>query len=209
METPARVIYAGIDVNKAQLDIDTYPDAAPKQFANNETGRFAACAYLQSAQVRLIVVEATGGLESPLVALAASSGLAIAVINPRQARDFAKAIGVLAKTAKVDALVLARFAEAVKPPVRALNHQHIRRQNRCRNPGSCSRMSRPVQTLWSPRCPFACNSSPFWTGVVFQILPTHRPRRKTIPPTPRVARNRRLPAAELDRDLSSSLPGRR
>ena len=93
------------------------------------------CAYLQSAQVRLIVVEATGGLESPLVVLAASSGLAIAVINPRQARDSAKAIGVLAKTDKVDALVLARFAEAVKPPVHALNHQHIRRQNRCRNPG--------------------------------------------------------------------------
>ena len=125
METPARVVYAGIDVNKAQLDIDTYPDAAPKQFANDETGRLAACAYLQSAQVRLIVVEATGGLESPLVALAASSGLAIAVINPRQARDFAKAIGVLAKTDKVDALVLARFAEAVKPPVRALKADEV------------------------------------------------------------------------------------
>ena len=125
METPTRVVYAGIDVSKAQLDIDTYPDAAPKQFANDETGRFAACAYLQSAQVRLIVVEATGGLESPLVALAASSGLAIAVINPRQARDFAKAIGVLAKTDKVDALVLARFAEAVKPPVRALKPDEV------------------------------------------------------------------------------------
>ena len=125
MGTPARVVYAGIDVSKAQLDIDTYPDAAPKQFANDETGRLAACAYLQSAQVRLIVVEATGGLESPLVALAASSGLAIAVINPRQARDFAKAIGVLAKTDKVDALVLARFAEAVKPPVRALKADEV------------------------------------------------------------------------------------
>ena len=125
METPARVVYAGIDVSKAQLDIDTYPDAAPKQFANDEPGRFAACAYLQSAKVRLMVVEATGGLESPLVALAASSGLAIAVINPRQARDFAKAIGVLAKTDKVDALVLARFAEAVKPPVRALKPDEV------------------------------------------------------------------------------------
>lgn len=124
METPARVVYAGIDVSKAQLDIDTYPDAAPKQFANDETGRFAACAYLQLAQVRLIVVEATGGLASPLVALAASSGLAIAVINPQQARDFAKAIGVLAKTDKVE-LVLARFAEAVKPPVSALKPDEV------------------------------------------------------------------------------------
>ena len=92
---------------------------------NDDTGRIAACAYLKSINARLIVVEATGGLESPMVALAASKGLAIAVINPRQARDFAKAIGVLAKTDKVDALMLARFAEAVKPPVRALKAEEV------------------------------------------------------------------------------------
>jgi transposase len=128
MDTQARVtqvIYADIDVSKASLDVDTYPVSATKQFPNDDAGRTAVCAYLKSLSVCLIVVEATGGLESPLVALAASKGLAIAVVNPRQARDFAKAIGVLAKTDKVDALVLARFAEAVKPPVRALKPEEV------------------------------------------------------------------------------------
>ena len=113
-------VYVGIDVSKTQLDIDTYPGTNPKRFSNDEVGRLAACEHLKSKQPSLIVVEATGGLESPVVALLASNGLLIAVINPRQARDFAKAIGVLAKTDKVDALLLARFAEAVKPPVRPL-----------------------------------------------------------------------------------------
>lgn len=125
MNASANAVYAGIDVSKAQLDVDRYPEADPKQFTNDDTGRIAACAYLKSISARLIVVEATGGLESPMVALAASKGLAIAVINPRQARDFAKAIGVLAKTDKVDALMLARFAEAVKPPVRALKAEEV------------------------------------------------------------------------------------
>ena len=125
MNASANAVYAGIDVSKAQLDVDRYPEADPKQFTNDDTGRIAACAYLKSIDARLIVVEATGGLESPMVALAASKGLAIAVINPRQARDFAKAIGVLAKTDKVDALMLARFAEAVKPPVRALKAEEV------------------------------------------------------------------------------------
>ena len=66
----------------------------------------------------LIVVEATGGYETPLVAAVAVSGLCVAVINPRQGRDFAKAIGVLAKTDRVDAQVLARFAQAVRPEAR-------------------------------------------------------------------------------------------
>ena len=125
MNASANAVYAGIDVSKAQLDVDRYPEADPKQFTNDDTGRIAACAYLKSINARLIVVEATGGLESPMVALAASKGLAIAVINPRQARDFARAIGVLAKTDKVDALMLARFAEAVKPPVRALKAEEV------------------------------------------------------------------------------------
>jgi transposase len=68
----------------------------------------------------LIVVEATGGLEAPLVGQLATAGLSVAVVNPRQARDFAKAIGVLAKTDRVDAQILARFGQAVQPAVRPL-----------------------------------------------------------------------------------------
>jgi transposase len=69
--------------------------------------------------------EATGGLESPVAGLLAEAGLPVAMINPRQARDFAKAIGVLAKTDAVDAIVLARFAQAVRPAVRALKSEEI------------------------------------------------------------------------------------
>lgn len=120
MQTLQDVIDAGIDVSKAHLDIDCYPGAAPQRYANDDTGRLAACTQLQTLAPALIVVEATGGLESPIVGLLASKGLAVAVINPRQARDFAKAIGVLAKTDQVDACMLARFAQAIKPPVRTL-----------------------------------------------------------------------------------------
>ena len=74
---------------------------------------------------RLIVVEATGGLEVLLTAALAAAGLPVVVINPRQSRDFAKALGILAKTDAVDARVLARFAEAVKPQVRLLKTQEI------------------------------------------------------------------------------------
>lgn len=112
--------FVGIDVSKSMLDCDTYPEASPQSFSNDETGRLQALAVLQKRQPTLIVVEATGGLETPLVALLASEGLPIAVVNPRQARDFAKAIGVLAKTDRVDAHVLARFAQAVRPEARPL-----------------------------------------------------------------------------------------
>lgn len=117
---PSAEIYVGIDVSKAYLDVDTYPIAASLRFANDEVGRIEATAHLQRLPPTLIVVEATGGLESLLVGLLAAKGLSVAVINARQTRDFAKAIGVLAKTDQVDAFVLARFAQAIKPPVRIL-----------------------------------------------------------------------------------------
>ena len=120
MQTQPTTHFAGIDVSKADLDLDIYPQPTPQRFTNDESGRLALCARLQVIAPALIVVEATGGLELPLVGLLAARGLAVAVINPRQARDFAKAIGVLAKTDQVDAFLLARFAQAIKPPVRAL-----------------------------------------------------------------------------------------
>ena len=120
MQTLQPPIHVGVDVSKAHLDMDTYPQAAPQRFTNDESGRLVLCTQLQALAPTLIVVEATGGLESPLVGLLAAQGLSVAVINPRQARDFAKAIGVLAKTDQVDAFLLARFAQAIKPPVRAL-----------------------------------------------------------------------------------------
>lgn len=120
MQTQAAEIHVGIDVSKSNLDVDVYPGACPQRFANDEVGRIAAVNYLCKLQPALIVVEATGGLEAVLVGQVAAAGMRVAVINPRQARDFAKAIGVLAKTDRVDAQMLARFAQAVKPQIRAL-----------------------------------------------------------------------------------------
>lgn len=120
MQTQAAEIYVGIDVSKSDVDVDAYPEARPKRFTNDEAGRIAAVNHLHELRPMLIVVEATGGLEALLVGQIAAVGLRVAVINPRQARDFAKAIGVLAKTDRVDAQMLARFAQAVKPQVRAL-----------------------------------------------------------------------------------------
>ena len=74
----------------------------------------------------MVFIEATVGLEIPIAALLAMTGIAVAVVNPRQARNSAKAIGVLPKTDAIDAFVLARFAQAVRPPVQELKFEEIK-----------------------------------------------------------------------------------
>ena len=120
MQAQSAAVYVGIDISKASVDVDSFPAIQPTCFTNDELGRAAAVNYLRGLRPSLIVVEATGGLEAPLVGQLATAGLSVAVVNPRQTRDFAKAIGVLAKTDRVDAQMLARFAQAVKPAVRPL-----------------------------------------------------------------------------------------
>lgn len=110
--------YLGIDVSKKTLDVDCYPESKRMQFANAEAGHQSLVAALHELKPKLIVIEATGGLELPAVVAMATAKLPVVVVNPRQARDFAKALGLLAKTDQVDAHVLARFAEAVKPKLR-------------------------------------------------------------------------------------------
>ena len=123
--TSSNPLYIGIDVSKATLDIDAYPQSHAAQFSNDDIGRHQLIDCLLDLMPALIVLEATGGLESPIAGDLAMAGLCVAVINPRQARDFAKAIGVLAKTDAVDARVLARFAEAIKPEVRPLKSNEM------------------------------------------------------------------------------------
>ncbi len=128
--TETNPLYIGIDVSKATLDIDVYPETQQqsplsKQYSNDEVGRKQLLKALVALQPKLIVMEATGGLESPAASALALAGLPVAVINPRQARDFAKALGVLAKTDQVDAKVLARFAEAIRPEVRTLKSSEL------------------------------------------------------------------------------------
>lgn len=104
-------VHVGIDVSKARLDVAVLPSSETFAVANDEEG------FRELTEVRpaLVVLEATGGLQRPLAAALAASEIACAVVNPRQARDFARAIGKLAKTDRIDALVLARFAEVVGP----------------------------------------------------------------------------------------------
>lgn len=112
--------FVGIDVAKAHLDVAERPETTPRRLANDEAGISALVARLGEAPPTLIVLEATGGLEGPVVAALTAAGLAVAVVNPRQIRDFAKAVGHLAKTDALDAQVLAHFAEAIRPAPRSL-----------------------------------------------------------------------------------------
>lgn len=113
-------LFVGIDVSNRWLDVATRPATRQFRVANDDAGICEIITALCELEVALVVVEATGGLESPLVAGLGVAGVSVAVINPRQARDFAKATGRLAKTDAIDALALAHFAEAVRPQVREL-----------------------------------------------------------------------------------------
>jgi len=112
-------IFVGIDVAKATLDV-AVTDRPAQTFAQDEAGLRALVQYLHPLRPALIVLEATGGYETAAVSALALAALPVAVVNPRQVRDFAKATGVLAKTDRIDARVLARFAEAVRPEPRPL-----------------------------------------------------------------------------------------
>ena len=112
-------VFVGIDVSKAQLDLAFRPEAkfsAP----NDEVGCAQVLARLRATPPTLVVLEATGGLEIPLTGVLAAAGVPVAVVNPRQVRDFAKATGKLAKTDALDAQMLARFADVMRPEPRPL-----------------------------------------------------------------------------------------
>lgn len=113
-------IFIGIDVSKARLDVAIGAWGERESVANDESGITSLVKRLVSLNPALIVLEATGGVERSVTLALASAKLPVVVVNPRQVRDFAKATGQLAKTDSIDALVLARFAEAVRPAMRPL-----------------------------------------------------------------------------------------
>jgi len=115
----AKVI-VGVDVSKDRLDVATIPEESRLSESNDPAGVERLVERLASASPELIVVESTGGYERDLVVALAARQQPVVVVNPRQVRDFARAMGVLAKTDKIDALVLARFGEATKPEIRPL-----------------------------------------------------------------------------------------
>jgi transposase len=112
--------FVGIDVAKDHLDVHVLPQGTAWRCPNDPRGHAELTDRLAGLRPALIVLEATGGLEYAVAATLAAAGLSVAVVNPRQARDFAKSLGRLAKTDRIDAASLALFAERVRPQPRPL-----------------------------------------------------------------------------------------
>ncbi len=113
-------VFVGLDVAKATLDVALRPSGETWSVANDEAGVTSLVERLRACGPTLIVCEATGGFERAAVAALAAAGLPVVVANPRQVRDFARATGQLAKTDRLDAGILALFAERVRPSPRPL-----------------------------------------------------------------------------------------
>jgi transposase len=113
-------VYVGIDIAKASLEVAVRPSGETWAATMDEPDLQRLVTRVQRLAPTLIVLEATGGYEIPVVSALAAVALPVVVVNPRQVRAFAKAVGLLAKTDRLDAAVLALFAERVEPPVRPL-----------------------------------------------------------------------------------------
>jgi transposase len=112
--------FIGIDVSKQQLEVAAHESDYQFRCPNKLSAFDQLIAELIGLRPALVVLEATGGLEIPVVHALHAVGLPVVVVNPRQVRDFAKALGQLAKTDRLDARVLAHFAAAIKPPLRPI-----------------------------------------------------------------------------------------
>jgi transposase len=112
--------FVGIDVAKAQLDVALHPSGERRAVANDASGVETLVDWVQTLHPTLSVLEATGGLERAVTRALAAAGLPVVVVHPRQARDFARATGQLAKTDALDARALAHFADVIRPTPRPL-----------------------------------------------------------------------------------------
>ena len=119
-------VYVGVDVAKNSLDVAVSSSAGVCQFANDHEGVTNAVQYIAGVKPAGIILEATGNLEMPLAAALQAGRLPVAIINPRQVRDFARATGTLAKTDTIDARILALFGTRVKPEIRPLPDEKTR-----------------------------------------------------------------------------------
>lgn len=120
-------LFIGIDVSKARLDVAAVPGEHAWSVSNTDEGIQELMVKIsQLGEPKIILMEATGGFERRPLALLGAAGLPVTAINPRNARDFAKSIGLLAKTDRVDAKVLALFAQKIQPPCRPLPDEQTR-----------------------------------------------------------------------------------
>jgi len=118
--------FVGVDVSKDRLDVAVLPSGESWSTANQDEDIKSLVKKIRSLKPELIVLEATARLEMPLAIALAAKGLPVAVVNPRQVREFARASGILAKTDRIDAQVLARFGEKMRPEVRPLKDKETR-----------------------------------------------------------------------------------
>jgi len=122
----SHTIFVGIDVAKAHLDVAVLPEKRTCQVVNDDTGFIELIAWLGQPEDTLVVLEATGGYQMAAAAALAVAGFGVAVVNPRQVREHAKSRGQLAKTDKLDAMILADFAQRNQPEVRPLPNEESR-----------------------------------------------------------------------------------
>jgi len=115
--------FVGIDVSSERLDVDNAPVRQPCSEANNDSGIASLTAHLKALNPQIVLLEATGGYEIPVAYALYEAGLPVVIANPKAVRHFAKALGKLAKTDKLDAQILALFAQKVQPPVLPLRDQ--------------------------------------------------------------------------------------
>jgi transposase len=118
-------VYVGIDISKDTLHIATCPNILKTPLPNTPEGHHKLCQTLKNHNITLIVLEASGGYEKPVVAELLNASLPVVVVNPRQVRDFANGLGQWAKTDPIDADVLARFAQIVKPAPKSCSKPQI------------------------------------------------------------------------------------
>ena len=119
-------VFVGIYVSKGTLDVALRPSGESFRVSNDQGGMSALVERLSGVQPELVVLEASGGYETAVVAELAAASIAVTVVNPRQVRDFARAIGQLEKSDVLDARILALFAERVRPEVRPLADERTR-----------------------------------------------------------------------------------
>ncbi len=116
-------VFVGIDVSKDKLDVGLLPEEQSFQVSNDEAGHRELVDKLKSFKIELVVLEATGGYQTPVVSALIVARLPVAVVNPAQVRSFARAMGRLAKTDAIDAMVLAKFGRMMEPEPRGLKDE--------------------------------------------------------------------------------------
>jgi transposase len=119
-------VYVGIDVSKARLDVAVIPSGESFSVPNDDDGGEKLVSRLHELGPVLVLLEATGGLERRALARLVTAGLRAMAVNPRNVRDFGRSLGKLAKTDRLDAVILARFAQAVRPEWRPMADEHTR-----------------------------------------------------------------------------------